>query len=256
MKNEQIMIANRNGNGKSEDVKKEAGKLLEQFVAKTQEILEDITALEVNTMVVSNITGAKFNAQKSYQEVYTICEAKYFEENNIQPRDSQGNNLHKRYKSLFAQLEREYFSMMQDENPELAKKVNMPLKQEQLIDFISKSDYVYQPLLPKPEEYQALKTILSNYKFVSTLRKISELKAALDAGGVSNPKTDTIYAQTVIQIDGDIITRYHKNLFEVPEDARNVILKAHNEGVITGEQQWRELLNFFINFVRGLAGSK
>jgi hypothetical protein len=98
-----------------------------------------------------------------------------------------------------------------------------------------------------------IQALLSNDKFVRSLRKIAELKAALDGGDVTSSRTDTIYAQTVMQLDGDIITRYHKDLFGLPEETKNLILRVHNEGVVAGEKQWHGVLDFMINLVRDLA---
>jgi hypothetical protein len=57
-----------------------------------------------------------------------------------------------------------------------------------------------------------------------------------------------IYAQTVIQIDGDVINRYSQEIFDHPQ--RDMILEIHREGVIAGEKQWRGLLEFIIGLVQ------
>jgi hypothetical protein len=56
-----------------------------------------------------------------------------------------------------------------------------------------------------------------------------------------------------MQLDGDIITRYHKDLFDLSEDSKNLILQIHNQGVVAGEKQWRGILDFMINLVKSLA---
>ena len=100
-----------------------------------------------------------------------------------------------------------------------------------------------------------------------SLRKQSELKAALDnrnkalqkkqeetPGFVESDvlakavKTDMIYAQTVIQLDGDVINRYSQAIFDHPH--RDIILQIHREGVTSGEKQWRGLLEFVIGLVQ------
>jgi hypothetical protein len=52
-----------------------------------------------------------------------------------------------------------------------------------------------------------------------------------------------------MQLDGDIITRYHEKLFD-REDIKDLVLKTHNEGVISGEKQWRGLLDFMVDLVK------
>jgi hypothetical protein len=99
------------------------------------------------------------------------------------------------------------------------------------------------------------------------LRKVSELKTALDnrnkalyrklaqQPGYVKPEvlqkavtTDMIYAQTVIQLDGDVINRYSQEILDHPH--RDVILQIHKEGVTAGEKQWRGLLEFVIGLVQ------
>ncbi|BCL35421.1 hypothetical protein [Nostoc sp. MS1] len=252
--------------------------LLNKFVSSVQILVDDITALEVNTMVVSNITGNKFNAWEAYQEIYSINDKDYFSVKGI-PEDSP---LRARYIDLFAQIEREYFYII-IENVELNnRKVEQYHKRLQLLKEVKKGNIVEsdpryvelaRPILPPPtpvtdqgnsdnqnerqqeweENLQEIQALLSNDKFVRSLRKIAELKAALDGGDVTSSRTDTIYAQTVMQLDGDIITRYHKDLFGLPEETKNLILRVHNEGVVAGEKQWHGVLDFMINLVRDLA---
>ena len=252
--------------------------LLNEFVSSVQILVDDITALEVNTMVVSSITGNKFNAWESYQEIYSINDKDYFQIKNI-PNDSP---LRERYIDLFSQLEREYFYIIIEDEQLNNIKVEQYHQRLQLLKEIKKGNIVEsdpryielaRPILPAPtpvldrensnnqnqsqqdweQNRQEIKYLLTNDKFVRSLRKIAELKAALDGGDVTSTRTDTIYAQTVMQLDGDIITRYHKDLFSLPEEAKKLILQVHNEGVVAGEKQWHGVLDFLINLVRDLA---
>lgn len=250
--------------------------LLNKFVSSVQILVDDITALEVNTMVVSNITGNKFNAWEAYQEIYSIIDKDYFNIKKI-PNDSP---LRERYVELFSQLEREYFYIIIENEQLNNRKVEQYHQRLQLLKEVKKGNIVEsdpqyielaRPILPAPtpvmdrenlnnqnqqdweQNRQEIRYLLSNDKFVRSLRKIAELKAALDGGDVTSTRTDTIYAQTVMQLDGDIITRYHKDLFSLPEEAKKLILQVHNEGVVAGEKQWHGVLDFLINLVRDLA---
>lgn len=250
--------------------------LLNKFVSSVQALVDDITALEVNTMVVSNITGNKFNAWEAYQEIYSINDKDYFDVKNI----PNNITLRDRYKELFFQLEREYFYIIIEDEQLNKRKIEQYHQRLQLLKEIKKGNIVEsdpryielaRPILPAPtpvidgenlgnqsqqnweNDRREIKALLNNDKFVRSLRKIAELKAALDGGDVTSSRTDTIYAQTVMQLDGDIITRYHKDLFSLPEEAKNLILQVHNEGVVAGEKQWHGVLDFLINLVRDLA---
>ncbi|WP_414575838.1 hypothetical protein [Anabaena sp. CCY 9402-a] len=264
-----------------EGIQSKSISLLNKFVSSVQVLVEDITALEVNTMIVNSISGTKFSAWEAYQEIYSINDKDYFDVMGI-PEE-----LHARYKSLFSELEREYFYLliedvnhtMNDLQHEKVRKYHqrLHLLKELQRGKIVESDPRYvelaRPILPAPapviddinqekqknweQEWQSncdeIQALLNNEKFVRTLRKIIELKAALDGGDVTSNKIDTIYAQTVMQLDGDIITRYHKDLFDLSEDSKNLILQIHNEGVVAGEKQWRGILDFMINLVKSLA---
>ncbi len=91
-----------------------------------------------------------------------------------------------------------------------------------------------------------LRRILDNSRFLRSLRKISELKAALD-------NNDLIYAQTVLQLDGDVINRYRRDLFE--QKHKDLIISIHHEGVSGGEKQWRGLLKFAVDLVKDIMAS-
>lgn len=267
----------RNNSQPRDIIQSKSRDLLNRFVSSVQILVDDITALEVNTMVVSNITGSKFNAWDAYQEIYSINDKDYFHINKI-PNDSP---LRERYLELFIQLEREYFYLIIENEQLNNRKVEQYHQRLQRLKEIKKGNIVEsdpeyielaRPILPAPtpvtdegsnnqnksqqdweQNRREIQALLKNDRFVRSLRKIAELKAALDGGDVTSTKTDTIYAQTVMQLDGDIITRYHKDLFSLPEEARKLILQVHNEGVVAGEKQWHGVLDFLINLVRDLA---
>ncbi|MBD2360846.1 hypothetical protein H6G36_06560 [Anabaena minutissima FACHB-250] len=264
-----------------EGIQSKSISLLNKFVSSVQVLVKDITALEVNTMIVNSISGTKFSAWEAYQEIYSIHDKDYFDVMGIPEQ------LHDRYKSLFSELEREYFYLliedvnhtMNDLQHEKVRKYHQrlhllkELKRGKIVESDPRYVELARPILPAPapviddinqekqrnweQEWQSncdeIQALLNNEKFVRTLRKIIELKAALDGGDVTSNKIDTIYAQTVMQLDGDIITRYHKDLFDLSEDSKNLILQIHNEGVVAGEKQWRGILDFMINLVKSLA---
>jgi hypothetical protein len=273
----------------------QAQELLDNLVKSVRTLLDDITALEVNTMVVDQITGAKFNAWKTYQEIYSINDKDYFDIKNIPEEGSQGQDLRKRYKSLFEQLEREYFYILIDNYLDKNSKFYNPQddrvrKYQERLEYLKttqgkivESDEKYiqlaEPILPAPspvvdkkdknnkssdetekisqenwiKNCTEIRKLFSHDEFLRSLRKISELKAALDSGDVTSTNIDLIYAQTVMQLDGDIISRYHKQLFEEDEETKNLIIQIHKEGVVAGEKQWRGTLDFLINLIKGIA---
>ncbi|MBH8551172.1 hypothetical protein I8751_01995 [Nostocaceae cyanobacterium CENA357] len=267
------------------EIQTQARCLLDNLVKSVQGLVDDITALEVNTMVVEQISGAKFNAWQAYQTIYSINDPEYFDERGIPGDSPQDQNLRDRYRSLFAQVEREYFYLLIDPNSKLYKLPNEKVERyQQRLAILKKQKHgeivetdpkyvkLARPILPPPtpviegenqvdwhkdweENCLEIQEILSNDKFVRTLRKVAELKAALDSGDATKSTIDIIYAQTVMQLDGDIISRYHKELFQLPDYEKDLILKIHTEGVVAGEKQWRGMLDFLITLVQGIANS-
>ncbi|MEH1766674.1 MAG: hypothetical protein V7L27_06105 [Nostoc sp.] len=275
-----IQADNRNGT-RSEDIQNKARGLLNNLVSSVQTLVSDITALEVNTMIVDKINASKFNAWEAYQEIYSIHDPDYFDAKGVPKEGSQAQELRKRYKSLFDQLEREYFYLLLEENSgfynpqdDRVKRYRQRLEyakkyQQNFVEADEKNVKLAEPILPAPtpvlddkdgnnqedwiENFKEIQRLLNNARFVRTLRKMTELKAALDSSNVTSTKIDIIYAQTVMQIDGDIITRYHKELFSLSEDAKNLIINTHNQGVVSGEKQWRGTFSFLINLVQSIA---
>ncbi|WP_375472978.1 hypothetical protein [uncultured Nostoc sp.] len=267
-------------------IQEQAKDLLEKVVSSIHELVDDITALEINTMVVEQITGAKFNAWQAYEEIYSINDKDYFDSKGIpnpddliEPEKTQAQELRKRYISLFAQLEREYFYILLEQSTETSEPDSRIIQYQERLKYqvehkanIVPTDEVYiklaRPILPAPtpvadgeennlkslqHRWQEIEKLLNNDKFIRTLRKMSELKAALNSDNITTIDIDIIYAQTVMQLDGDIISRYHTKLFQLSEGDRDLILKIHNEGVVTGEKQWRGTLDFLIGIVQNLA---
>jgi hypothetical protein len=151
--------------------------------------------------------------------------------------------------------------------------VNSAREDDQILTDPTVELHELQTRLPDPikpsslEEILKVRKVLSDSRFLRSLRKMSELKTALDCRNKAlNRKpdeqpgytksdvlqkavtTDIIYAQTVIQLDGDIINRYSQEIIDHPH--RDVILQLHREGVTAGEKQWRGLLEFIIGLVQ------
>ncbi|MFZ9739512.1 MAG: hypothetical protein ACO3EZ_16050 [Prochlorotrichaceae cyanobacterium] len=220
----------------------EAGEIRESIEKKFGDFLDtlgntlmDFTALEVNTMIVSGITGAKFNAfdaycviYKRHQEVQQLQKAKEHPGQNAAVEHQLPEKLWPRYEKLYHQLLTAYH----------------------LCPGINQSEELPDP--DNPEGFKILAEQLKEVPFVRTIRKLSELRAALDGQNTDSPKeVDLIYAQTVMQIDGDVINRYNQALFD-PENItrREIILSIHNQGVEAGERQWRGLMQFMVDLLK------
>lgn len=241
---------------------------LDEFLKSLGDVLIDITALEVNTMVVEQITGEKFIPWEAYRDIYAISEG-YLEQQGIH------KSLCDRYIKLRKNLELEYTLLLTNPTSEFYDPtvVNSAREDDQILTDPTVELHELQTRLPDPikpsslEEILKVRKVLSDSRFLRSLRKMSELKTALDSRNKAlNRKqdeqpgytksdvlqkavtTDIIYAQTVIQLDGDIINRYSQEIIDHPH--RDVILQLHREGVTAGEKQWRGLLEFIIGLVQ------
>ena len=241
---------------------------LNEFLQSLGEVLIDITALEVNTMVVEQITGEKFIAWEAYRDIYPIS-PDYLEQQGIY------ESLRDRYLELRKTLELEYALLLSDSSTEFYDPTVLDGSGEEnailtdpTVEWHHIQTRLPNPITPThPEEILRAQRILRNCRFLRCLRKVSELKAALDSRnqalhrkqaplpGYVKPEilhkavtTDMIYAQTVIQLDGDVINRYSQEIFDHPH--RDVLLQIHHEGVMAGEKQWRGLVEFIVGLVQ------
>ncbi|NES25102.1 MAG: hypothetical protein F6K41_40900 [Symploca sp. SIO3E6] len=233
-----------------------------------EQVLVDITALEVNTMVVERITGDKFIPWEAYRDLYPISPT-YLEQQGIH------ESLRDRYIELRKNLELEYMLLLSDPTSEFYDHTVLDSATQHHNEILSDPTVELEQMqsrLPDPytintsQKASDLKQILKNGRFLRSLRKMSELKGNLDNRNKalhkkqdeqSNlpseeiekaVKTDIIYAQTVIQLDGDLINRYSEEILAHPH--RDVILQIHRDGVLSGQKQWREMLEFVIDLVQ------
>jgi hypothetical protein len=205
-------------------------KQLEDFQQALGDTLIGATAVEVNTVIVSEITAAKFNPGETYQEILQLNSA-YLEQNIHE-------SLRDRYHQLQQQLQRDYRGLLSHPTSNL-----------------------YNPNPPSslPTQGDLKQQLLSNPHFLRSLRKLAEVKAILDRRNQSlltpsalpNPY-DLIFAQTVTQLDGDIFHRYATELLDHPQ--QDLILQLHRTGVTSSDQQWRGLLRFLLQIAQTLVG--
>ncbi len=259
---------------------------LHEFVRSLGGLLADVSALEINTMVVEQISGNKFTPWEVYRDIYPISRV-YLEQQGYHPK------LHKAYLDLRSQLELQYSLLLTDPTspfyePSVLENIRemSPILTDPTIDSMDLPTRLPDPINPTDAtEVTRVRHLLNNGTFLCHLRKISELKAALDsrnrrlirqavsltnespgedtpnanAQGNDNVLNDIIYAQTVIQLDGDIVNRYAEELFRHPH--KESILEIHRASLETSEKQWRGLLGFIIEIIqstinRGNGGSQ
>ena len=263
MVNNSKKIVNESNNSRSR-----LQKSLDNFVASMGNVLTDITALEVNTMVVNQISGNKFMPWKTYQDIYAIDRA-YLKQHDVH------ESLWEPYMELRKELELSYISLLGDPDSTLydPQKVSSMKGDSETISDPNGTMEELATELPNPfdqdnpQAEENIYRLFTDSRFLRCLRKMGELKTALDNRNRSlitetaeqenhvssqviekTVKTDIIYAQTVIQLDGDIINRFSDKIFDHPH--RDLILQIHKISVENGEKEWRGLFSFVIDIVQ------
>lgn len=204
---------------------------VDTFFTSLGEVLNDITALEVNTMVVSEITGHKFNPQDAYAALYAIP---------------------------IGDVNDPYFSICKPEIPMEVRDRYIDLRRKLRSAYdeylMQAPDTEHFPDLPNPNDpldLPRLERLLSDSQFLRSLRKLRELRHLLGGSQAANQNIiDVIAAQTVIQLDGDVLNRFDQRLLQ--DSNRDFLLNIHKQAVLSGEAQWRGLLKFMIDLLQEL----
>lgn len=87
--------------------------------------------------------------------------------------------------------------------------------------------------LPSPENISICQKLCQNQRFLRKLRQLSTIKQL-----ISENQT---YAQTLIELEGNITHKYHQKLLEHPQ--QQLILELHHRGVEASQKQWRGILS-------------
>lgn len=238
---------------------------LNGFRETIKSVLEDITSLEINTIIVSNISTEKFDARDFYDKISSHvynCEEGL---QDIKKSLLERNNDLKQKKEAISDTERDNYNRdleiyknkeSQFYNP---KDPNDPNHLEQLakarkyranpeIQAIVKQ--ILKLDLPKDKEGKILPDALT----IRLLRKLWEVEQTIVHG-------DRIYAQTRFQMDGDLTNRFVEDLFSSGKgrfDPKMVelIFRLHHQAVENAESQWSKLIDTCVGLIKSLAQRK
>ncbi len=96
--------------------------------------------------------------------------------------------------------------------------------------------------------------LLDDSSFLRELRSLRELYYLVGGKEASNSTTiyDLISAQTIIQMDGDVMNRFHKALLQ--ESEKDFLIKTHQTALSTGRENWNSLVKLIIESVHTLTG--
>ncbi|PSB02716.1 hypothetical protein [Merismopedia glauca] len=224
----------------------------QRFVQSLTDTLSELTAVEVNTMVVDDITPNKFIPWEVYRDIYPISK---------QYLDRQGihKSLRQQYLHLRKQLEIEYCLYLKENDPTI-------LQDSRILTDPTVSIEQIETRLPNPlnpgissQEVNKINELLHNGRLLRTLRKIGELKVSLDRqnqmlnSSDNAPTLDSniIYVQTITQIDGEITNRFHQQFLN--HQHKDLIFQLHQEAVTMGDRQWQGLVEFTVKLLQFLS---
>jgi len=218
-------------------------------------LLDNITTVEINTVIVQEIIDEVFIPWEAYQALYYLSRS-YIEQSAID------YSLRNRYLQLRRQLELSYCLSVIDSSSTLYNRTLISeIKRD--LSILSQPSNQWEDLstrLPEPipssrqQNMSAVNRLLNDCAFINVLRQLSKIKAALDHrnSSLQNFATadnifDTTYAQTSLQLDGKITNRYAEAILRRSD--RHLLLKLHEQSTNAGEQQWHGLVKFVLSLV-------
>lgn len=202
--------------------------IVNSFLESFQDAVEDLSALEVNTMIVSEINGLKFNPENAYRALYDL----------LKKVDCTPDKAYNSVKDQFAQ------------NTLVKLKHNLMGSVQDALRGPKQNRDLTLTVLPEPGSQNA-QILLENRHFIVTLRKLNELRSLINKSDFDEDNIyDNIYAQTIIQIDGDVMNYFHRRLFADEHiEQRNLLLQIHGNAVESGQKNWQGILRLIVDML-------
>lgn len=218
-------------------------------------LLENLTTVEVSTVIVREIVDEIFIPWEVYQAIYFLSRS-YIEQSTIDL------SLGDRYLQLRRQLELSYCLLVIDPSSTLYNRTLVSeIKRD--LPVLSQNNREWETIptrLPEPiphsrkQNMSAVNKLLRDRSFARVLHQLNKSKSALDRRDrvlhrscSANNIIDITYAQTSLQLDGKIVNRYAEAILERSD--RNSLLQLHEQSTRAGEQQWRGLVKFVLSLV-------
>jgi hypothetical protein len=230
---------------------------LNKFRETIKDVLEEITVLEVNTMIVSHIPITRFDARQFYSDL--LENIMYRTEEGLQDirrslldrskeLQKQGSTAsqteldrYNRDLEIYKRAERSFNNRQNLTDPR--KKEQFEIEQacyEELADKVLQLD------IPKDVEGR----IIPDAPMIRYFRKLWELEQSILNG-------ERVYAQTRFQLDGDLTNRFLDDLFvparsKIDPKMAKLVFDLHHQAVENAEKQWSGLILTCVNLVKDL----
>jgi hypothetical protein len=236
---------------------------LNDFRETIKDVLEQITSLEVNTMIVGKIALTKFDAQDFYthlientmykteEELRDIKKALLQRSTDLKQKgtllsqtelDRHNREIYNRDLEIYKRAERAFGDRQNSLDPQ--QKTQFEIKKTCYEEILAK---VLQLNLPKNAD-GSLKT---DAKTNRSLRKLWELEQSVLNG-------ERICAQTKLSLDGDLTNRFIEDLFvsnsgkKIDPTIAKLVFDLHNHAAENAEKQWSSLIITCVNLVKDL----
>jgi len=248
---------------------------LNNFRETLKDVLEEITSLEVNTMIVGKIPMTKFDAKDFYREL--IHNIKYKTEAGLQ--DVKESLLERS-----SQLKQKGFSLPQQTSTPLLPKEAAMIDEYRAeltrynddLEIYKESERIFHDRQNTLDPNEKEKFELERDCYSELARQLMKLNIKTDANGeviVDAPMIryfrklwefeqsvlngDRIYAQTKFHLDGDLTNRFVDDLFmpsksKIDPKMTQLIFDLHRQGVENAQKQWSGLIETCVNLVKSL----
>ena len=218
-------------------------------------LLENITAIEISTVIVDEIVDEIFIPWEVYQAIY------YLDRSSLE-QSAIDLSLRNRYLQLRRQLELAYCLLVVDPSSQLYNRTlvaeitrDLPILSQPNVDWETIPTRLPTPIpVSRNHNMSAVNKLLRSRQFVNVLQQLSKAKSTLDrrdrilrSSFRQNNIIDTTYAQTSLQLNGKIVNRYAQAI--LGRSDRNLLLQLHEQSTATGEQQWRSLVGFVLSLI-------
>lgn len=248
---------------------------LNSFRETIKDVLEEITSLEVNTMIVGNIPMTKFDAKDFYRQL----------SDNIKYKTEEGlQNVKESLLERSTQLKQKGFSLPQQTSTPLLPKEAAVIEEyradltcyNQDLEVYKEAEFIFNERKNSLDQSEKAKFLLEESCYTELSRQLMKLDIKTDDDGdviVDSPMIryfrklwefeqsvlngDRIYAQTKFQLDGDLTNRFVDDLFmpsksKIDPKMAQLIFDLHRQGVENAQKQWSGLIDTCVNLVKSL----
>ena len=237
------------------DSPKESGSL-NKFRETLKDVLEEITSLEVNTIIVSKIELKSFDVKTFYGDL------RYKTDEGLQ-------DIKKSLLKRSAELKKMGSSASQDdldrynEDLDIYKKADNDFRDRQNTEDPRKKEQFemeqvcYQELNSKIAQLKIVKKgddliakdgdMITDSTMIRYFRKLWEIEQSVLNG-------ERIFAQTKFHLDGDSTNRFIEDLFISGRDPMitKLVFDLHNNAVENAQKQWTNLITTCVDLVKAL----